>query len=50
VSGRATIQDVGGFSVRQDVVRFHADCDGKAEVSGAFGRDESVALHFFAAM
>lgn len=31
VSGTATIQNVSGFSVEQDVLNFHSTCDGKAD-------------------
>jgi len=49
VAGQATLQEVSGFSVRQEVLRFHAACDGKADVTGTFGTSGTVALRFVAA-
>lgn len=44
--GTATLQEVSGLSVNQLMVRFHATCDGKADVTPTAGAPQPVTLNF----
>jgi hypothetical protein len=47
VGGEALIEEAGTSVLRLDTVRFHAACDGKADVVPALGGTRSVTLRFF---
>ncbi len=48
VAGMAVSQQVSGSSIEDDVVTFHAACDGKVDVKGTLGGTHAQALVLFA--